>query len=151
MSKAFTKEDDAAGFSPPSSTLAIPPGPFRITATGARLAAEHPDPRVREALERAEALAPVVRPERAALGVTVHVRNEQDEEKAYRLVSPEELALVGAQGGVASVDGPIGRALLGAEVGDVREVALPRGRQELEVVALEGEGGGPEVASTQPH
>lgn len=139
MSKAFTKEDDAAGFSLSSSTLAIPPGPFRITTTGARLAAEHADVRVREALERAEILPAVVDPERAALGVTVRVRNEHDEEKAYRLVSPEELALVGLDGAVASVDGPIGRALLGACVGDVREVALPRGRQELEVVALEGE------------
>ena len=139
MSKAFTKEDDAAGFAPPSSPLAIPPGPFRITSTGARLAAEHSDPRVREALARAEALPPVARPERAALGVTVRVRNENDEEKAYRLVTPEELALIGTSGAVASVDGPIGRALLGAHVGDVCEVALPRGRQELEVVALEGE------------
>ena len=139
MSKAFTKEDDAAGFSPPSSTLAIPPGPFRITTTGARLAAEHDDVRVREALARAEILPPVLDPERAALGVTVRVKNENDEEKAYRLVPPEEVALVGLHGGVASVDGPIGRALLGASVGDVREVTLPRGRQELEVVALEGE------------
>ncbi len=139
MSKAFTKEDDAAGFSPPSSALAIPPGPFRITATGARLAAEHGDPRVREALGRAEALPPVARPERAALGVTVRVRTDNDEEKAYRLVPPEELALVGTSAGVASVDGPIGRALLGARVGDVCEVTLPRGKQELEVVALEGE------------
>lgn len=139
MSKAFTKEDDASGFSAPTSSLAVPPGPFRITATGARLAAEHADPRVREALGRAEMLPPVVHPERAALGVTVRVRNEQDEEKAYRLVSPEELALVGMNGAAASVDGPIGRALLGACVGDVREVFLPRGKQELEVVALEGE------------
>ena len=139
MSKAFTKEDDAAGFSLSSSALAIPPGPFRTTTTGARLAEEHLDPRVREALARAEILPPVSRPERAALGVTVRVKNEQDEEKVYRLVPPEELALVGLDGAVASVDGPIGRALLGAHVGDVREVTLPRGRQELEVVALEGE------------
>ena len=141
VSKAFTKEDDAAGFSAPSSTLAIPPGPFRITATGARLAAENDDPRVREAFARAEPLEPVVRPERAALGVTVRVRNDRDEERAYRLVSPEELVLLGAARptAIASVDGPIGRALLGACVGDVREVMLPRGREELEVIALEGE------------
>ncbi|MBN9161766.1 MAG: hypothetical protein BGO98_23740 [Myxococcales bacterium 68-20] len=142
MSKAFTKEDDAAGFSAPSSTLAIPPGPFRITATGARLAAENDDPRVREAFARAEPLEPVVRPERAALGVTVRVRsNNRDEERAYRLVSPEELVLLGTvrPTAIASVEGPIGRALLGACVGDVREVMLPRGREELEVIALEGE------------
>ena len=141
MSKAFTKEDDAAGFAAPSSTLAIPPGPFRLTATGARVAAEHADPRVREALARAETLEPVVCPERAALGVTVTARNDHGEERAYRLVSPEEVALLGTArpATVASVEGPIGRALLGARVGDVREVHLPRGNEELEVIALSGE------------
>jgi transcription elongation GreA/GreB family factor len=141
VSKAFTKEDDAAGFTAPNSTLAIPPGPFRLTATGARAAAAHADPRVREALARAEMLEPVVHPERAALGVTVHVRDEHNETKSYRLVSPEELVLLGAAQPVpiASVDGPIGRALLGARVGDICEAFLPRGRQELEIVGLEGE------------
>lgn len=141
MSKAFTKEDDSAGFAAPSSTLSVPPGPFRITVTGAREAAAHPDPRVREALARAETLQPVDRPERAALGVTVRVRNEDGEEKAYRLVPPEELALLGTtrRSPVASVEAPVGRALLGAKVGDVREVVLPRGKEELEIIALEGE------------
>ncbi|MBX3259734.1 MAG: GreA/GreB family elongation factor [Labilithrix sp.] len=142
MSKAFTKEDDAAGVSLSSSSLAIPPGPFRLTATGARAAAARSDPRVDEALARAETLEPVVHPERAALGVTVRARNEQDEERAYRLVSPEELVLLGTSRpdvAATSVASPVGRALLGARVGDVREVVLPRGKEELEVVALEGE------------
>jgi len=139
VSKAFTKEEDSSGVVMKGS-LAVPPGPFRITATGARTAAQHSDPRVREALARAETLEPVVHPERAALGVTVHVLRD-DEEKAYRLVSPEEQALLSSTRPitVASVDSPIGRALLGARVGDVREVTLPRGKEELEVVALEGE------------
>jgi len=135
MSKAFTKEDDDTGFAqPPSATsIAIPPGPFRLTATGLRLAAARAD----EALSRAEVLPAVVDPARAALGVTVVVRDGQDAERRYRLVSPEERALVGDG---CSVEGPVGRALLGAEVGDVREVALPgRAPEELEIVALEGE------------
>lgn len=141
VSKAFTKEDDAAGFSAESSALTVPPGPFRITATGARQAAAHSDVRVHDALARAETLEPARNPERAALGVTVRVRNEEGNERAYRLVPPEELALLGTdkQHPVASVEAPVGRALLGAEVGDVREVATPRGREELEVIGLEGE------------
>jgi transcription elongation GreA/GreB family factor len=141
VSKAFTKEDDAAGVSLTTSALSVPAGPFRITATGARQASEHPDPRVHEALLRAETLEPAVHPERAALGVTVRVRNDDGEEKAYRLVPPEEFALLGTHGRVhaASVDAPVGRALLGAQIGEVREVATPRGKEELEIVALEGE------------
>lgn len=135
MSKAFTKEDDDTGFAEPdaAASVAIPPGPFRLTATGLRLATPRADP----ALARAEVLLAVVDPARAALGVTVVVRDEHDAERRYRLVSPEERALVGEG---CSVDGPIGRALLGVEVGDVREVTLPgRVPEELEIIALEGE------------
>jgi transcription elongation GreA/GreB family factor len=77
-----------------------------------------------------------VEPVRAALGVTVRVRTAEGEERAYRLVTAEEYALLGD--GV-SIGSPLGRALLGAEVGDVRELRAPKGREELEVVALEGE------------
>ena len=137
MSKAFTKEDDDAGFSMPSApSLAAVPGRYRLTATGARLLSAHDDPRVREALDRAERLEPVIAPERAALGVTVHVRDDSGVTRDYRLVSAEERGLLGEG---CSVDGPIGRALLGATVGDVREIVLPRGTQELEIVGLDGE------------
>lgn len=133
MSKAFTKEDDDAGFAltPEATSLAIGAGPFRITATGARRAADRPE------LARAELLAPVLAPTRATLGVTVHVRDEDDRERTYRLVSAAEHALLGEG---CSVEGPIGRALLGAEIGEVREISLPgRDPEELEIVSLEGE------------
>lgn len=132
MSKAFTKDDDDAGFLHPTgaASAAIPAGLFRITATGARLASELPE------IARAEVLPPVAEPERAALGVTVHVRDGDDEEHTYRLVTPEERALLNDG---CSIEGPIGRALLGTEVGDVREVRLPARKTELEVVRLEGE------------
>ena len=137
MSKAFTKDDDNASFeAPPSSVAGIPIGPFRLTFTGARVASERAEPHLREAVARAEMLPRVTNPERAALGVTVVVTNEADETKRYRLVSPEERALIGEG---CSIEGPIGSALIGATVGDVREVVLPRGTEELEVVALEGE------------
>jgi len=136
MSKAFTKEDDDAGFVPPASSMsvAVPRGPFRLTTTGYRRARAQGETL---ALARAEVLAPVVTPARAALGVTVHVRDDHAITRQYRLVTPEERGLVGDG---CSVEGPIGQALLGARVGDVREVALPnRPPEELEIVALEGE------------
>ena len=134
MSKAFTKEDDDGGFTPPpsSTSVSIPEGAFRISATGARRLAASSDPRVRDALARAEVLPPQREPERAALGVTVHLRTEKGDERVYRLVTAEEYALLGE--GV-TVGSPLGRALLGAAVGDVCEVR----NESLEVVALDGE------------
>ncbi len=137
MSKAFTKDDDDAGFEAPKSSLTgIPAGPFRLTFKGAHLAAISSDDRVRAAATHATPLDRVVAPERAALGVTVVVRDEKNAERRYRLVSPEERALIGEG---CSVEGPIGRALVGVQVGDVCEVTLPRGAEELEVIGLEGE------------
>lgn len=138
MSKAFTKEDDDGGFVPPSaSALAgVPAGPFRLTSTGATAAASHVDERVRDAFARAETLPRITDPERASLGVTVVVEAADGTRRRFRLVSPEERALLGDG---CSVEGPIGRVLLGAEIGDVREASLPRGIEELTIVALEGE------------
>jgi transcription elongation GreA/GreB family factor len=137
VSKAFTKEDDDGGFAPPSSAaFAVPSAPFRLTATGARLLARSRDPRTAEALARAEVMPPRERtPENAGLGVTVVVRKGA-EERRYRLVAAEERALSGEGVSIAS---PLGKALLGARVGEVREVRAPRGPEELEVVSLEGE------------
>ncbi len=143
MSKAFTKEDDEGGFTAPASaSLAVPAGALRLTSTGARELAARigaaPDGAapLRDALARAEVLPPAAAPERAALGVTVVVRDGGDHERRYRLVSPEEHALLGEG---CSVLSPLGRALLGATEGDAREVVTPRGAEELEVVRLEGE------------
>jgi transcription elongation GreA/GreB family factor len=132
------KEDDAAGFDKPpsSSKISIPEGPFRITTTGARLLAKIDDEAVKAALARAEVLPPQKDPERAALGVTVCVRTSEGEERKYRLVTAEEYALLGE--GV-SIGSPLGRALLGAEVGDERELRAPKGVEQIEIVALEGE------------
>jgi transcription elongation GreA/GreB family factor len=133
VSKAFTKEDDGAGIAPVESARK-PNAPFRLTAEGARALARSEDPRVREALSYAEVVEPPRgAPERAAFGVYVHVRDEDDRERVYHLVSGEEHALVGEG---CSVHSPIGAALLGARPGDIREVTTPRGTEELEVTGL---------------
>lgn len=138
MSRAFVKEDENASFDKPpsSSSISIPEGPFRLTATGARLLARVDDEAVKAALARAEVLPPQKDPERAALGVTVCVRMEDGEERKHRLVTAEEYALLGE--GV-SIGSPLGRALLGASAGDVRELRAPKGAEEIEIVRLEGE------------
>ena len=136
MSKAFTKDDDDAGFVPPSSSsIAIPPGPFKLTATGARILSASTDPRIMSALARAEILPPRVSPAKAAVGITVRVRDAGGT-RDVRLVMPEEQALLGEG---CSIQSPLGRALLGAEVGDVRELHAPKGVTELEILELMGE------------
>jgi transcription elongation GreA/GreB family factor len=137
MSKAFTKEDDDTGVSVPDSrSRALPEGSFRVTARGAAWLQAATDPKLRELLARADIL-PLTesKPERAALGVTLHTRRSDGVLKTYRIVTPEEQALTGEG---CSVESPIGRALLGARTGDVREIRTPRGADELEVVGLEG-------------
>jgi transcription elongation factor GreA len=136
VSKAFTREDDDAGIEPLPSSRAVPHGAFRLTREGARKLASDDDPMVREALRRAEIVEVTQRaPERAALGVTVEVEDERGERHLYRLVSAEERALCGEG---CSVESPMGKALLGARRGESREVTLPRGVVEVEVVGLRG-------------
>jgi len=138
MSKAFTKEDDDGGVSLPSaSSFVVPSGRFHITAVGATILEKNRDIRVREALSRADILpATAAHPERATLGVTVHVRGNGGEEKSVRLITSEERGLIGAG---CSIQSPLGLALLGKHVGDICEVTTPRGVDELEIVKLEGE------------
>ena len=60
MSKAFTKEDDEAGFAQPASAVSVAIArPFRITATGHRRARAQGET---VALAHAELLPPVASP-----------------------------------------------------------------------------------------
>lgn len=51
----------------------------------------------------------------------------------YKLVAQSEADLVK---GLISVDSPIGKALLGKEVGEVTEVAVPAGNIKLEILEI---------------
>jgi transcription elongation factor GreB len=73
-------------------------------------------------------------------GAVVTVEDEDGEEKTWRLVDKEESD---PKGGRISVQSPIGRALLGREVGDAVEVRSPRGLIEFEVLAIRYGGGPP--------
>jgi transcription elongation factor GreA len=71
---------------------------------------------------------------RVGLGSTVVVLDSQrEEEMTYSLVTTEE---ADAANGKISTTSPIGRALLGKEVGDVARVQSPGGSKELEILKL---------------
>jgi transcription elongation factor GreA len=72
--------------------------------------------------------------DKVGLGSTVVVLDvKRDEEVTYSLVTSEE---ADAANGKISTTSPIGRALLGKEVGDVAKVQSPGGMKELEVLKL---------------
>ena len=72
--------------------------------------------------------------DKVGLGSTVVVLDvKRDEELTYNLVTSEE---ADAANGKISTTSPIGRALLGKEVGDVTKVQSPGGVKELEVLKL---------------
>jgi transcription elongation factor GreA len=72
--------------------------------------------------------------DRVGLGSTVVVMDAvRDGEVTYNLVTSEE---ADAANGRISTTSPIGRALLGKEVGDVVRVQSPGGVKELEIVKL---------------
>jgi len=71
---------------------------------------------------------------KVGLGSTVVVLDgKRDEEVTYSLVTSEE---ADAANGKISTTSPIGRALLGKEVGDVVRVQSPGGVKELEILKL---------------
>jgi transcription elongation factor GreA len=71
---------------------------------------------------------------KVGLGSTVVVLDRRrEEEVTYHLVTSEE---ADAANGRISTTSPIGRALLGKEVGDVARVQSPGGLKELEILKL---------------
>jgi transcription elongation factor GreA len=72
--------------------------------------------------------------DKVGLGSTVVVLDvKRDEEITYYLVTSEE---ADAAKGRVSTTSPIGRALLGKEVGDEAKVQSPGGTKELEILKL---------------
>jgi transcription elongation factor GreA len=72
--------------------------------------------------------------DRVGLGSTVVVLDiKREEEITYNLVTSEE---ADAANGKISTTSPIGRALLGKEVGDMAKVQSPGGVKDLEILKL---------------
>jgi transcription elongation factor GreB len=83
----------------------------------------------------AKVVDPSAQPERNRIwfGATVTLVDESDSERIVTLVGEDE---ADAGRGLISWSSPIGRAIRGASVGDVRRVVLPAGERELEIVAI---------------
>ncbi len=58
---------------------------------------------------------------------------EKDEEYTYKLVTSEEADV---SNGLISASSPIGRGLVGKEVGDTVKISIPGGMREFEIVKL---------------
>jgi transcription elongation factor GreB len=160
MSKAFTKDDaDEAPLSVPTRAP-LPAGtPNYVTPRGLALlrdeldvllrerAAPHTDAgrapaalreRVRE-LEERIASAMLVDPSRTVgdvvrFGARVTVRGEDDATKRYAIVGVDE---ADASSGRVAFVAPLARALLGKHVGETVTVRMPRGEEELTIVAID--------------
>jgi transcription elongation factor GreA len=72
--------------------------------------------------------------DRVAFGSTILVYDASKDEKIeYKLVTSEEADVTQ---GLISTTSPIGRSLVGKQVGDVATVVTPNGKRELEVLKL---------------
>jgi transcription elongation factor GreB len=86
-------------------------------------------------MKEAKVVDPAAQPERARIwfGATVILADDDGNERTVTLVGEDE---TDAGAGRISWNSPIGRAIRGAVVGDLRRVTLPAGERELEVVAI---------------
>jgi len=142
VSKAFTREDDAAGPQIEAPAPHLAPGEVRyVTPEGFRtlqreLELLDPASRRAKALAATLPLLTVHAPRcegRAVFGCWVVLRDESGEETSWRIVGPDE---ADAKERRLSVASPRARELLGKEAGDFVSIELPRGTAEFEVVAV---------------
>jgi transcription elongation factor GreB len=86
-------------------------------------------------MKAAQVVDPAQQPDRARVwfGAIVTLVDEDDRERVVTLVGEDE---TDAGNGRIAWTSPIGRAIRGAQIGDLRRVALPAGERELEVVAI---------------
>lgn len=145
VSKAFTREDANASFEAPARSGRL--SEARLTAYGARIARERladleregtgegalAVDRLRALLDSAEILEPAGA-ERVAIGARVRIQLENGKQRVVVLVTPDEVGLVPSAISAAS---PLAQALLGARTGEAVEVELPRGTEEVTVLAID--------------
>ena len=76
--------------------------------------------------------------EKIIFGATVRLTDiDTDQERTYLLVGPDETDFVPKDKGAISVFSPVGRALLGKEVGDEVTVDAPKGKLQFEIIAVD--------------
>ena len=86
-------------------------------------------------LEKVEVIEPSeIQSSRVQFGATVKVENEEGEQKTFVIIGVDESD---ARKGLISWQSPIGKALLGKEVGDTALVKAPGGEIEFEILSVE--------------
>src|SRR5687768_14160959 len=87
-------------------------------------------------MKAAKVVDAAAQPERGKVyfGATVELADEDDHRRTVTLVGEDE---TDAGNGRIAWTSPIGRAIRGAAVGDLRRVTLPGGERELEIVAID--------------
>ena len=92
---------------------------------------------LKDKLSRAEVIdCEKVGTDKVVFGTVVELLDlDTDEEVIYQLLGPEEADV---KGGSISVLSPIGRSMLGKEVGDEVVVVTPGGKREFEIVKITG-------------
>lgn len=90
---------------------------------------------LKDKLSRAEVIdCSKVSCERAVFGTVVHLLDlDTDEEVNYQLLGPEEADV---KNGSISVLSPLGRSMLGKEIGDEVIAQTPGGKREFEVIDI---------------
>ncbi len=161
MSRAFVNEDNAAAQADQPVERQVSEQPNRLTAKGlaqlqAKVAqlqqayslATAKDDKQRQAdLERdlryfnqrvqsAQVVAPATATDKVQIGSWVTFANEQDEHQRIQLVGEDQ---ADATAGLINWGSPLGRALLGAQVGDEVLWKRPVGDQMIEVLRIEPE------------
>ncbi|OAE13421.1 transcription elongation factor GreAB [Pseudomonas simiae] len=164
MSRAFVNEDNAAAQADQPVERQVSEQPNRLTAKGlAQLQAkvaqlqqeysvesakgETADKQRQADLERdlryfnqrvqsAQVVAPATSTDKVQIGSWVTFANEQDEQQRIQLVGEDQ---ADAHANLINWGSPLGRALLGAQVGDEVLWKRPVGDQIIEVLQVEPE------------
>ncbi|MEB0109271.1 GreA/GreB family elongation factor [Pseudomonas sp. GNP013] len=162
MSRAFVNEDNAAAQADQPVERQVSEQPNHLTASGlaqlqarvTQLQAEHSaetargeqaDKQRQADLERdlryfnqrvhsAQVVAPATSTDKVQIGSRVTFANEQDEQQRIQLVGEDQ---ADANAGLINWGSPLGRALLGAQVGDEVVWKRPVGDQVIEVLRIE--------------
>lgn len=165
MSRAFVNEDNAAAQANQPVERQVSEQPNYVTARGlaqlqddvALLQAQHSEESARgenadkqrladierdlryynQRLQSAQLVTPAVSTDKVQIGSWVTFADEQDNQLRVQLVGEDQ---ADATSQLINWASPLGKALLGAEVGDEVSWKRPVGDQVIEIVQIEGDG-----------
>ncbi|WP_346829135.1 GreA/GreB family elongation factor [Pseudomonas abietaniphila] len=165
MSRAFVNEDNAAAQASQPVERQVSEQPNYVTASGlaqlqahvVSLQAQHSEQSARgenadkqrladierdlryfnQRLQSAQVVSPAVSTEKVQIGSWVTFADEQDNQQRVQLVGEDQ---ADATSQLINWASPLGKALLGAEVGDEVSWKRPVGDQVIEVVQIEADG-----------